>query len=397
MRLMGLLLATLTFMLAYSPALYAEQLPVTVDTDRRFYREGDSMQVYGEVSQLSEDVSVNIKILGPKGILFSVSVLPEFDQHIGVARYSYSFPLVSENLVTGSYTIIAEYQKTQSSTTVAILRSFDLSYTQNHDSIDVVVKNHRLSKVSLSSLSLLLEKIANPSFSFPEEWQISISSNENAVQLDTKGFNLEAGEEAQFSIKSDLLLSNLYDLCWSSYGSSMSIWLCNPVAIVQDNSAPTQNTPEQAQNATVTNNQNEPSKEDIAKTIKLPELKTPGIETLIIGYAFDMDVSEIKPQIEELLEKNESTYYTIGSIDQVYYGSNITASDTNLNLKSNDGKLDFTFYIDDLSIKNEYINVDLDTVKLDGYALYNKEDVMLNVTIPPQAALIEIVKAILHL
>ncbi|MFY3741039.1 MAG: hypothetical protein HMLIMOIP_001486 [Candidatus Nitrosomirales archaeon] len=377
-------------MLAYSPALYAEQADVTVDTDRRFYREGDSMQVYGEVSQLSEDVSVNIKIVGPKGILFSVSVLPEYDQQIGVARYSYSFPVVSENLVTGSYTIIVEYQKTQASTTVAILRSFDLSYTQNYDSMDVVVKNHRLSKVSLSSLSLLLEKIANPSFSFPAEWQISISGNENAVQLDTKGFNLGAGEETQFSIKSDLLLSNLYDLCWSSYGSSMSIWLCNPVAIVQDNTAP-------AQNPTLTNNQNEPSKEDIAKKIKLPELKTPGIETLIIGYAFDMDVSEIKPQIEELLEKDESTYYTIGSIDQVYYGSNITASDTNLNLKSNDGKLDFTFYIDDLSIENEYINVDLATVQLDGYALYNEEDAMLNVTIPPQAALIEIVKAILHL
>jgi hypothetical protein len=377
-------------MLAYSPALYAEQADVTVDTDRRFYREGDSMQVYGEVSQLSEDVSVNIKIVGPKGILFSVSVLPEYDQQIGVARYSYSFPVVSENLVTGSYTIIVEYQKTQASTTVAILRSFDLSYTQNYDSMDVVVKNHRLSKVSLSSLSLLLEKIANPSFSFPAEWQISISGNENAVQLDTRGFNLGAGEETQFSIKSDLLLSNLYDLCWSSYGSSMSIWLCNPVAIVQDNTAP-------AQNPTLTNNQNEPSKEDIAKKIKLPELKTPGIETLIIGYAFDMDVSEIKPQIEELLEKDESTYYTIGSIDQVYYGSNITASDTNLNLKSNDGKLDFTFYIDDLSIENEYINVDLATVQLDGYALYNEEDAMLNVTIPPQAALIEIVKAILHL
>jgi len=396
MRLMGLLLATLTFMLAYSPALYAEQLTVTVDTDRRFYREGDSMQVYGEVSQLSEDVSVNIRILGPKGILFSVSVLPEYDQQMGVARYSYSFPLVSENLVTGSYRIIAEYQKTQASTTVAILRSFDLSYTQNHDSVDVVVKNHRLSKVSLSSLSLLLANIANPSFSFPEEWQISIGSNENAVQLDTKGFNLEAGEEVQFSIKSDLLLSNSYDLCWSSYGSSMSIWLCNPVAIVQDNTAPTQNAPEQAQNATATNNQNEP-KEDIANKIRLPELKTPGIETLIIGYAFDMDVSEIKPEIEELLEKDESTYYPIGGIDQVYYGSNITASDTNLNLKSNDGKLDFTFYIDDLSIENEYINVDLATVQLDGYALYNEEDAMLNVTIPPQAALIEIVKAILHL
>jgi len=393
---MGLLLATLTLMLAYSPALYADQLTVTVDTDRRFYREGDSMQVYGEVSQLSEDVSVNIQILGPKGILFSVSVLPEYDQQMGVARYSYSFPLVSENLVTGSYMIIAEYQKTQASTTVAILRSFDLSYAQNYDSIDVVVKNHRLSKVSLSSLSLLLEKITNPSFSFPEEWQISISSNENAVQLDTKGFNLEAGEEVQFSIKSDLLLSNSHDLCCSSYGSSMSIWLCNPVAIVQDNTAPTQDTPEQAQNATVTN-QNESSKEDIANKIKLPELKTPGIETLIIGYAFDMDVSEIKPEIEELLEKDESTYYPIGGIDQVYYGSNITASDTNLNLKSNDGKLDFTFYIDDLSIENEYINVDLATVQLDGYALYNEEDAMLNVTIPPQAALIEIVKAILHL
>ncbi|HLE34642.1 MAG TPA: hypothetical protein VI698_02010, partial [Nitrososphaerales archaeon] len=83
--------------------------------------------------------------------------------------------------------------------------------------------------------------------------------------------------------------------------------------------------------------------------------------------------------------------------DQVYYGSNITASDTNLNLKSNDGKLDFTFYIDGLSIENEYMNVDLATVQLDGYALYNEEDAMLNVTIPPQAALIEIVKAILHL
>ncbi|HLE35365.1 MAG TPA: hypothetical protein VI698_05695, partial [Nitrososphaerales archaeon] len=386
MRLMGLLLATLTFMLAYSPVLYAEQLTVTVDTDRRFYREGDSMQVYGEVSQLSEDASVNIKIVGPKGILFSVSVLPEYDQQMGVARYSYSFPLVSENLVTGSYMIIAEYQKAQTSTTVAILRSFDLSYTQNHDSMEVVVKNHRLSKVNLSSLSLLLENIANPSFSFPAEWQISIGSNENAVQLDTKGFNLEAGEDVQFSIKSDLLLSNSYDLCWSSYGSSMSIWLCNPVAIVQDNTVPAQNAPEQAQNATVANNQNEPSKEDIANKIRLPELKTPGIETLIIGYAFDMDVSEIKPEIEELLEKDESIYYPIGSIDQVYYGSNITASDTNLNLKSNDGKLDFTFYIDDLSIENEYINVNLDIVQLDGYALYNEEDAMLNVTIPPQAA-----------
>ncbi|MGH9923347.1 MAG: hypothetical protein ACRD38_11405 [Nitrososphaerales archaeon] len=397
MRLMGLLLATLTFMVAYSTAVYAEQLTVTVDTDRRFYREGDSMQVYGEVSQLSEDVSVNIKILAPKGILFSVSVLPEYDQQTGVARYSYSFPLVSENLVTGSYMIIAEYQKMQASTTVAILRSFDLSYTQNHDSMDVVVKNHRLSKVSLSSLSLLFENIANPSFSFPEEWQISISSSENLVQLDTKGFNLEAGEEVQFSMKSDSLLSNSYDLCWSSYGSSMSIWLCNPVSIVHDNTAPAQNTPEQAQNASVSNNQNEPSKEDIVKKIKLPELKTPGIETLIIGYTFDMDVSEIKPEIEELLEKDESTYYPIGSIDQVYYGSNLTASDTNLNLKSNNGKLDFTFYIDDLSIKNEYINVDLATVQLDGYALYNEEDTVLNVTIPPQAALIEIVKAILHL
>ncbi len=389
MRLMGLLLATLMFMLAYSPALYAQQLTTTVDTDRRFYREGDSMQVYGEVSQPSENVSVNIKILGPTGILFSVSVLPEYDQQMGVARYSYSFPLVSENLVTGSYMIIAEYQEIQASTTVTILRSFDLNYTQNHDSIDVVVKNHRLSKVSLSSLSLLLEKIANPSFSFPEEWQISISSNENVVQLDTNGFNLEAGEEAQFSINSDLLLSNLYDLCWSSYGSSMSIWFCNPVAIVEENTLP-------AQNATVVDEQAE-SNEDIAKKIKLPELKSPGIETLILGYAFDMDVSEIKPEIEELLEKDESTYYPIGSIDQVYYGSNVTASDTNLNLKSNDGKLDFTFYIDDLSIENEYINVDLDTVKLDGYALYNEEDAMLNVTIPPQAALIEIVKAILHL
>jgi hypothetical protein len=376
-------------MLAYSPALYAEQLTVTVDTDRRFYREGDSMIVYGEVSQLSEDVSVNIKILGTNGVLFTVNVLPEFDQQIGVARYSYSFPLVSENLVTGSYMVIAEYQKIQTSTTVTILRSFDLSYTQNHDNMDVIVKNHRLSKVSLSSLSLLLEKTANPKFSFPEEWQISINNSENVVQLDTSGFNLEAGEEAQFTMKSDLLLSNLYDLCWSSYGSSMSIWLCNPVAIVQDNTFP-------AQNAAVANEQTE-SGEDITKKIKFPELKTPGIETLILGYAFNMDVSEIKPEIEELLEKDESTYLPIGSIDQVYYGSNVTASDTNLNLKSNDGKLDFTFYIDDLSIENEYINVDLDTVKLDGYALYNEQDAMLNVTIPPQAALIEIVKAILNL
>jgi hypothetical protein len=238
-------------------------------------------------------------------------------------------------------------------------------------------------------LSLLLEKIASPSFSFPEEWQISVSNNENVVQLDANGFNLEAGEEAQLSLKSDLLLSNSYDLCWSSYGSSMSIWLCNPVTIVQDSTLP-------EQNAAEANEQTE-SNEDIAKKIKLPELKTPGIETLILGYAFDMDVSEIKPEIEELLEKDESTYYPIGSIDQVYYGSNITASDTNLNLKSNDGKFDFTFYINDLSIENEYINVDLDTVKLDGYALYNEEDAMLNVTIPPQAALIEIVKAILHL
>jgi hypothetical protein len=376
-------------MLAYSPASYAEQLTVTVDTDRRFYREGESMIVYGEVSQLSEDVSVNIKILGPKGILFSVGVLPEFDQQMGVARYSYSFLLVSENLVTASYMVIAEYQKIQTSTTVTILRSFDLSYTQNHDSMYVVVKNHRLSKVSLSSLSLLLEKTANPQFSFPEEWQISMSNSENVVQLDTNGFNLKAGEEAQFSMKSDLLLNNSYDLCWSSYGSSMSIWLCSPVAIVQDNTLP-------AQNAAVANEQTE-SAEDIAKKIKFPELKTPGIETLIIGYAFDMDVSEIKPEIEELLEKDESTYLPIGGIDQVYYGSNVTASDTNLNLKSNGGKLDFTFYIDDLSIENEYIDVELDTVKLDGYALYNEEDAMLNVTIPPQAALIEIVKAILNL
>ena len=397
MRLMGLLLATLTFMLVYSPTLYAQQLSLTVDTDRRFYREGDSMQVYGEVSQLSENVSVNIKVLGPKGILFSVSVLPEYDQQIGVARYSYSFPLVSENLVTGSYMITAEYQKTQASTTVAILRSFDLSYAQDHDAVDVVVKNHRLSKVNLSSLSLLLENIANPSFSFPQEWQIGMSSSDNAIQLDTKGFTLEAGEEVQFSIRSDSLLNNSYDLCWSSYGSSMSIWFCNPVAIVKDNTMQAQDIAEAAQNATLTNEQNGSNEEDIAKKIKLPELKTPGIETLIIGYSFDMDVSEIKPEIEELLEKDESTYYPIGSIDEVYYGSNITASDTNLNLKSNDGKLDFTFYIDDLSIENEYVNVDLTKVQLDGYAVYDEEDAMLNVTIPPQAALIEIVKAVLHL
>ena len=397
MRLIGLLLATLTFMLVYSPTLYAQQLSLTVDTDRRFYREGDSMQVYGEVSQLSENVSVNIKVLGPKGILFSVSVLPEYDQQIGVARYSYSFPLVSENLVTGSYMITAEYQKTQASTTVAILRSFDLSYAQDHDAVDVVVKNHRLSKVNLSSLSLLLENIANPSFSFPQEWQIGMSSSDNAIQLDTKGFTLEAGEEVQFSIRSDSLLNNSYDLCWSSYGSSMSIWFCNPVAIVKDNTMQAQDIAEAAQNATLTNEQNGSNEEDIAKKIKLPELKTPGIETLIIGYSFDMDVSEIKPEIEELLEKDESTYYPIGSIDEVYYGSNITASDTNLNLKSNDGKLDFTFYIDDLSIENEYVNVDLTKVQLDGYAVYDEEDAMLNVTIPPQAALIEIVKAVLHL
>lgn len=394
MRLMGLLLATLTCMLAYSPTLYAQQLTITVDTDRRFYREGDTMQVYGEVSQLSENVSVNIKILGPKGILFSVSVLPEYDQQADVARYSYSFPLVSENLITGSYMVTAEYQKTQASTTVAILRSFDLSYAQNYDSMDVLVKNHRLSKVNLSSLSLLLENIVNPSFSFPQEWQIGMINSDNAIQLDTKGFTLEAGEEVQFSIRSDSLLNNSYDLCWSSYGSSMSIWFCNPVAIVHDNTVQAQNIVEPAQNATSTN---ESGEEGIAKKIKLPELKTPGIETLIIGYTFDMDVSEIKPEIEELLEKDESTYYPIGSIDEVYYGSNITASDTNLNLKSNDGKLDFTFYINDLSIENEYVNVDLTKVQLDGYAVYDEEDSMLNVTIPPQAALIEIVKAVLHL
>ena len=394
---MGLLLATLTFMVAYSTAVYSEQLTVTVDTDRRFYREGDSMQVYGEVSQLSEDASVNIKILGPKGILFSVSVLPEYDQQTGVARYSYSFPLVSENLVTGSYMIIAEYQKMQASTTVAILRSFDLSYTQNYDSMDVMVKNHRLSKVILSSLSLLFENIANPSFSFPEEWQISISSNENMVQLDIKGFNLEAGEEVQFSIKSDLLLSNSYDLCWSSYGSSMSIWLCNPVAILQDSTIPMQTTAEPAQNATGTQEQEESGNADIATRIKFPELKSPSIETLLIGYSFDMDVSEIKSEIEELLEKDESVYYPIGSIDHVYYGSNVTASDSNLNLKSSDGKLDFTLYIDDLSIKNPYVDVDLDIMELDGYAIYEEEDAKLKVTIPPQAALFEIVKAVLHL
>lgn len=397
MRLKGLLIATLTFMLAYTPALYAEQLNVTVDTDRRFYREGENMQVYGEVSQFREDVSINIRILASEGVLFSVSVLPEFDQQTGVARYSYSFPLVSENLVTGSYMIVAEYQKVEASTTVAILRSFDLDYTQNHDSIDVVVKNHRLSKVNISSLSLLLENIANPAFSFPEEWQISVSNNENAIRLDTEGFSLEPSEQIQFSVRSESLLNNSYNLCWSSYGSSMSIWLCNPVAIVQDNTVAVQDVAVLAQNATVANEQNESSKEDIAKKIKLPELKTPGIETLIIGYTFDMDVSEIKPEIEELLEKDESKYYPIGSIDQVYYGSNVTASDTNLNLKSNDGKLDFTFYIDDLSIENEYVDVDLDAVKLDGYALYSEEDAMLKVTIPPQAALIEIVKAVLHL
>jgi hypothetical protein len=293
--------------------------------------------------------------------------------------------------------IVAEYQKVEASTTVAILRSFDLNYTQNHDSIDVVVKNHRLSKVNLSSLSLLLENIANPSFSLPEEWQISVSNNENAMRLDTEGFSLEPSEQIELSVRSESLLNNSYDLCWSSYGSSMSIWLCNPVAIVHDNTVPMQDVAVLAQNATVANEQNEPSKEDIAKKIKLPELKTPGIETLIIGYTFDMDVSEIKPEIEELLEKDESTYYPIGSIDQVYYGSNVTALDTNLNLKSNDGKLDFTFYIDDLSIENEYVDVDLDTVKLDGYALYSEEDALLKVTIPPQAALIEIVKAVLHL
>ncbi len=390
MRLMGLLLATLMFMVAYTPALYAEQSNVTIDTDRRFYREGDSLQVSGEVSRFSGDVSVNIKILAPEGILFSVSVLPEFDQQTGIAHYSYSFPLVGENLVTGSYMIIAEYQNVEVSTTVTILRSFDLSYTQNLDTIDAVVKNHRLSRVSLSSLSLLLENITNPSFSFPEEWQISMGSNGKAIQVDMMEFNLESGEEVQFSIKSELLLNNSYDLCWSSYGSSMSIWLCNPVAIVHDNSV-------SAQNTAVATEQNETSQEDIAKKIKLPELKTPGIETLIIGYTFDMDVSEIKPEIEELLETDESIYYPIGGIDEVYYGSSVTATDTNLNLKSNDGKFDFTFYIDDLSIENDYVDVDLDTVKLDGYALYSEEDAMLNVTIPPQAALIEIVKAILHL
>ncbi len=397
MRAKGLLIATLTFMIAYTPVLYADELNVTVDTDRRFYREGDTMRVYGEISQFREDVSVNIKILGPEGILFSVSVLPEFDQQSGVARYTYSFPLVSENLVTGSYMIIAEYQEVQASTTVTMLRSFDLSYMQNGDAVEVVVKNHRLSKVDLSSLSLLLKDVMNPSFGFPESWQISMGSYGNAIQLDTGGFILQQSEEAHFTIQSDSFLNNSYDLCWSSYGSSMSIWLCNPVAILQDSTIPMQTTAEPAQNATGTEEQEESGNADIATRIKFPELKSPSIETLLIGYSFDMDVSEIKSEIEELLEKDESVYYPIGSIDHVYYGSNVTASDSNLNLKSSDGKLDFTLYIDDLSIKNPYVDVDLDIMKLDGYAIYEEEDAKLKVTIPPQAALFEIVKAVLHL
>ena len=392
-----LLAAMLAFMLAYVPsALYAEQLTITVDTDRRFYREGDSMHVYGEVSPFREGVLLNIKILSPEKILFSVSVLPEFDQQTDVARYGYSFLLVSEDLVTGDYMIITEYQKVQASKRVTILKSFAFNYTQDHDTIDVLVKNHRLSRVNLSSISLLLENITNPSFSFPEEWQIGVNVNENLIQLDAKGFDLKPDGQLQFGIRSESFLNNSYDLCWSSYGSSISIWLCNLVDTMKDNTIPVQDDAASVQNVTAVEKK-ESSKEDIAKKIKLPELKMPSIETLVIGYSFEMDAGEIKSEIKEILEQDEGIYYSMGSIDYVYYGANITSSDTNLYLKSNEDKLDFTLYLDDLSIENDYVDINLDAVKLNGQAFYNEENSVMKVTVPPQAALIEIVKAILHL
>ena len=381
--------AVLALILAHAPSvLYAEQSNVTIDTDRRFYREGDIMQVYGEVNEFREGFTVNIKILASGNILFSVSVLPEFDQQTNVAKYSYSFPLISENLVTGDYMIIAEYQNDQASKRVAILKSFDLEYT-NSNAIDILVKNHRLSKVSLSSISLLLEDIRNPSFSFPEGWEIGVNVNEGAVQLHAQGFELEPDEEAQFSIRSESFLLKEYDLCWSSYGSSISIWLCNPVAI-QDN---VQNEPEPKNAA---EEQQEKSKENIAKKI-MRELKMPGIEALVVGYSFDIDTSDIESEIKDLLEKDAGKYYPVGSTNDVYYGANVKSTDANLYLKSNDGKLNFTIYIDDLSIENGYVDINLDKVKIDGYALYNEDNAKLKVTIPPQGAFVEILKAILHL
>jgi len=161
------------------------------------------------------------------------------------------------------------------------------------------------------------------------------------------------------------------------------------------NTMPVQNDAVPVHNAAAV--EEEPSKEDVAKKIKFPELKMPGIEALVMGYSFDMDASEIKSEIKEVLEKDDGVYYPMGSIDYVYYGANVTSSDTNLYLKSNDDKLDFTFYLDDLSIRNNYVDINLDAVKLGGYASYSEENSMLKVTVPPQAALIEIVKAILHL
>jgi len=56
-----------------------------------------------------------------------------------------------------------------------------------------------------------------------------------------------------------------------------------------------------------------------------------------------------------------------------------------------------SLYLDDLSLKNDYVHLSRDSVQLDGQALYREENAVLKVTIPPQAALIEILKAIFHL